>query len=467
MLAFLRGLEAVDAEPPSLDTDWGDYATALEKWMIKPVRRGGLWKRKESHFVVGYESIDPPRVSSFNEVLDSQTWTALAFDASKRVTGRRIRKNRIGLNWLDESWQVSVNCGGMERVGFSKRTFDYDDPATPIVSYWAEGMGGYALASILAPPFSWSSIWTGLRVVRDLGCFQETNGGVLYSVGETIDLNDYFDGDPPPNDFPIGVFSSFNNILGGEPGVFGDAQPDWPNRNIDCRLVSWFYSLSEVVEECFHDESVRSPNQSFALVNDSDRSDRYLSHPGPPGWNDDFTAWNPHQWASFTLTLNPKQGSGKAPAPRDISGFSVLRFWARAKAPSLFVKVFISDGSGDHFWPPGSGDHFWPPVGNHLVDHEDWELVQVPLNEVPGVDLAHVNALGVSFGNEVIGVPLNSDHATLWVEDFSFYSSDEELPELKVYPDNWSWESVAATSWFIFARRGLNPFAVYPYRWRR
>ena len=455
VLAFLRGLEVFDANPPSPGTDWGDYATALEKWMLTPVRRGGLWNRMESHFIVGYESIAPPRVSSFNEVLDSQTWTVLAFDASRRATGGWMWRDRVGLNWLDENWRVSVNCGGVERVGFSKRTFDYDDPAMSIVSYWAEGMGGYALARLLAPPLTWGSLWTGFRVVRDLGCFQETNGGVLYSVGETIDLNDYFDGDPPPNDFPIAVFSSFNNILGGEPGVFGDAQPDWANRNVDCRLVSWFYSPAEVGAKCFLEEYVRSPNQSFALVNDSDRSDRYVSHPGPPGWNDDFTAWNPHQWASFTLTLNPKKGSGKAPAPRDISGFSELRFWARAKAPGAFVKVFISDGAGDHFWPP---------VGNHSVDHEDWELVKVPLNEVPGVDLALVHAVGVSFGNEVNGVPLNSDQSTLWVEDFSFYSSDEELPELKVFPDNWSWESVAATSWFIFARHGLNPFAVYPYR---
>jgi hypothetical protein len=155
--------------------------------MLKPVRRGGLWKQKESHFVVGYESIDPPRVSSFNEVLDSQTWTVLALDASRRVTKRQIRRDRIGLNWLDENWQVSVNCGGVERVGFSKRTFEYYDPDTPIVSYWVEGMGGYAIARFLAPPFYWDSIWTAWRVVRDLACFQGTDGGVLYSVGETIE----------------------------------------------------------------------------------------------------------------------------------------------------------------------------------------------------------------------------------------------------------------------------------------
>jgi len=34
-------------------------------------------------------------------------------------------------------------------------------------------------------------------------------------------------------------------------------------------------------------------------------------------------------------------------------------------------------------------------------------------------------------------------------------------PEVKVYPDNWAWESIAATGRFIFAHRDFDPFALH------
>ena len=41
------------------------------------------------------------------------------------------------------------------------------------------------------------------------------------------------------------------------------------------------------------------------------------------------------------------------------------------------------------------------------------------------------------------------------------------MPELKVFPDNWQWESVAATAWFVFAQQERNPFAVFLHRGAR
>jgi hypothetical protein len=447
MLAFLRGLQAVGAEAPPGDKDWGDYANELESWMRSPVDPdSGLWK--EDHYVVGYSSVDPPIVSEFNEVLDSQTWTSLAFDASGRVTREPLPTYLNGLDWLDENWQASVECDGQERVGFSKRTWDEGD-STRVESYWVEGMGGYALARRVAPRLEPGGRAAWRAGVRDLRCFQNADGGVLYSV-----LKSYFDSDPPPNDFPITDFSTYNNELGGEPGVFGDGDPDWANRG--SRLVSWFYSLAEV-GDLFDPNYVRSPHQSFVLVNDSDRSDRYPRHAGPPGWNHDRTAWNPHDWASFTLTLNPNSGSSGLPIPRDISGFEELRFWARAQDPNVGIKVFLHAESGFHFWPEEI------PVAD-----ADWEQITLRLDpdvlEPNAPELEQVYAVGISFGNEVLGETLNDDQATLWVEDFSFYPTNEPLLVPPEYPDNWTWGSVAASGWFIFAQKGLNPFVVQPGR---
>jgi hypothetical protein len=443
MLAFLRGLQAARATPLHPAGDWGALADELESWMQEPLAEGGLWDEAKSHFAVGYEEIDPPRVSGFNEVLDSQTWTVLAFDASGRVTRRPIRRDRIGLRWLDERWRVSVECGGEERSGFSKRTFEPGDPDSPVVSFWNEGMGGYALARLYAPRFPRIGRWLGRKVIRDLRCFQRDDGGVPYSVGETIDLSDHFEGNPPFSEYPIAVFSSFTNILGGEPGVFGDAQPDWDHKH--CRVVSWFYPLAELGPDPFQGETVRSPHQSFALVNDSDRS---VPCPGETGGG-----WDPYEWASFTLTLNPRNGSGESAGPRDISGFEELRFWARAQEPGVRIKVSLNIGSYQFFWSKA-----------HSVDHTGWEQIRLPLASFSPTVLTQVHSLGISFGNEVNGVPLNEDEDTLWVDDFSFYPTSQEMPELKVFPDNWQWESVAATAWFVFAQQERNPFAVAPRR---
>ena len=451
MLAFLRGLETFAAVAPQDSRKWGDYATDLEKWMLKPLAEMGLWNEAESRFIVGYQPIDPPAVSSFPELLDSQTWTLLAFDASRRVTGKQRREDRNGLDWLDANVQVAVQCGGETRIGFSKRTFESPESRVLVESYWIEGMAGYALARLLVPLGDPSSQLNARNVINDLRCFQRADGGLLYSAGETIDLSDWFDGGSPPNEFPIATFSGFTNIVGGEPGVFGDAQPDWKNQA--SRLVSWFYSQQEVGEGSFRQENVRSPPASFALVNDYDRSLRYGRFKGSHGWNDKQSEWTPYGWASFALTLAPKIGSGKPPDSRDISDFSELRFWARANAPGVRIKVAIRDGSGDHFWPSGEG---------HLVDHEDWEQVRVRLRKLRGVDLKRVHSVGLSFGRMLNDKLFNQDQATLWVDDFSFFPSDQPLPELKVFPDNWAWESVASSGWFIFASRGANPFAVRP-----
>ena len=171
------------------------------------------------------------------------------------------------------------------------------------------------------------------------------------------------------------------------------------------------------------------------------------------GWNEDDTKWNPWHWASFSLTLNPRKGLYEPPCSRDISSFSELRFWARAKAPGIRVKVSIADRSGEHFWPE---------IGGKIVNHECWEQIRVLLADIRGVDLKHARSVGINFGSMVGEKSLNNDQAALWVDDFSFYPSKEPLRELQVEPENWTWKSVASTGWFIFANRRVNPFEVRP-----
>jgi hypothetical protein len=497
MLAFLRGLQALGAAS-SHGHDWGALADTLEAWMARPVTQKGLWSpggqgvpgalssvppADSGHFEVGYSDIADATVSSFPELLDSQTWSLLAFDASARVTGNPVRVDRIGLAWLDRNWQIAVSCGGEKRVGFAKTTFDPTTPETPINSYWTEGMAGYALGRLMAPPapqalprpagLSWE------QVVGDLHCFQDAPGGVLYSVGDTLDLCDYFDAsariydgevetcpafEGPSNEMPFALFSNFTNLFGGEPGVFGDAEPDW--QNSDVHLVSWFYP-NEKLGGAIDPALIRSPAQSFALINDSDRSDRYPMHLGwPPGWNDDFTAWRPHDWASFTLTLAPGESSDAPPQPRDLSGSDELRFWARVPVPDPSeaeagpVKiVVILTSLGANGVP---ADHHWPGSGGHALEPGSWQQIRVPLTDVGGFDRSRATAVGVGFGNKVDGQPLNADQAALWVDDFSFYPTAEPLPRLRVWPTNWAWQSVAASSWLVFAESRFNPFAVTP-----
>jgi len=439
MLGFLRRLQEASTDPSSR-ARWAGCADSLESWMLRTTAEGGLWvDGAPGHFAVGYESLDPPVVSSFEEVVDSQTWTALALTASGEVTGHSLRADRVGLDWLDENWLVAVECGGENRPGFGKRTFSRADPNSPLRSYWTEGMGGYAIARLAAGTPSPAGLTRG-KVVKDIRCFQQSDGGVLYTVGDTIDLGDYFEED----EAPLAVFSNFHNLFGGEPGVYGDAQPDWANRST--HLVSWFYSESELGDR-FDPEFIRSPAQSFALINDTDRSDRgYPSHPGERGWNGSFTAWNPHCWASFVLGLTPVDRSS-----RDLSSYSILSFRAKSALPGARIRVIghLVGDSQDRVWPPRS-------VSPLAVPSDGWARFDVPLDALFGADRSEAESVGISFGNN----EGNADQATLWVEDFSFGPSGDPIPLLKEWPTNWAWRSVAATSWLIFAERRFNPFAL-------
>jgi len=439
MLAFLRRLQLASTDVESR-IQWADCADSLESWMLKTTAEGGLWvEGAPGHFAVGYESVDPPVVSSFEEVVDSQTWTVLALKASGKVTGNPLRGDRIGLDWLDGSWLVAVECEGESRLGFGKRTFTPGDPTSPLQSYWTEGMGGYAMARLVAGTPSPAGLTRG-KVVNDIRCFQKTDGGVLYTVGDTIDLSDYFE----EGEAPLAVFSNFNNLFGGEPGVYGDAEPDWANR--PTHLVSWFYSQSEL-GDVFNPDFIRSPVQSFLLINDADRSGRgYPSHPGGGGWNGSFTAWNPHGWASFTLGLTPVDQPST-----DLSSYSVLSFWARSEFPGVQIRVIghLEGEVHDRVWPPRG-------VSPLAVPSDGWMRFDVPLDALFGADRTEAESVGISFGSN----EGNADQATLWVEDFSFSPTGDPIPELKEWPTNWAWESVAATSWLIFAERRFNPFAL-------
>jgi hypothetical protein len=442
MLAFLRRLQVVSIS----DADrakWAECADALEPWMLTPVFQGGLWvDDAPGHFAVGYESVNPPIVSSFPEVTDSQTWTPLAFGASGRVTGDPIRSDRIGLDWLDENWLISVDRCGEARRGFSKRSFAPSDPTSPIQSYWTEGTAGYALARLVAPDPSPVGLTWG-SVVADIRCFQQFDGGVLYTVAaEPLDFGEYFEA----GDAPLAVFSNFNNLFGGEPGVFGDADPDWAHRAT--HLVSWFYSESEVAGS-FDPRFIRSPLQSFALVNDSDRTDRYPLKPGEKGgWNPGRTAWKPHGWASMAFSLMPDDEQS-----RDLSSYTHLNSWVRAESPGVYFRVIgrLKGVSGDRVWPPRSHPALEAPS-------DDWTQIEVPLASLLGANRAEAVSVGFSFGNN----EGNANRATFWIDDLSFRPTLEPFPEPKEWPTNWAWESVASTSWLIFAELRFNPFALVP-----
>ncbi len=450
MLALLRGLETLQAAPHSAGLAWGTIAGDLEDWMLRPVEEGGLWNALESRFNVGYQSVEPMVVTNFNELLDSQTWTLLALSASSLVTGQSVPSDRVGLAWLERNWKVSVDCNGVKRPGFSKRMFLPGLPDRRISSYWVEGMAGYALAKLLAPNGDAESRARAEAAVEDLACFQNSDGGLVYSVGETLDLGQYFEGGAARNESPLATFSNATNLFGGAHEVYGDAQPNRMCGGSGVR--SGFYPVDEECQHSATDGSFHSPWKSFALVNDSTSASRCNCRGCELARGDGVPSCMPHQWASFSLWLAPETESDGRAAPVDISGFSELRFWARAATPDVRVKVSVTDRAGEHLWPA---------VGGLVVAHGGWKKVRVPLGEFQGVDLKNVQAVGISFGNTAGGKSLNKDKATLWVDDFSFFPAADPLPELKVYPDNWKWESVAATGWYVFAERGFNPFAVY------
>lgn len=103
-----------------------------------------LWQK--DHFAVALLN-SKGDVSSFPELLDSQTWSLLSLQATRKLHGLSVEKYAVALKWMLE-YKTRAN----KAEGFSKVTFSYDTRLDTngdgIVdnSIWVEGVAGAILA---------------------------------------------------------------------------------------------------------------------------------------------------------------------------------------------------------------------------------------------------------------------------------------------------------------------------------
>ncbi len=143
-----------------------------------------LWQKE--HFAVAFLN-SKGDISSFPEMLDSQTWPLLSLKATEKLHGRSPLKYKMALKWM-----LQYRTRSNKAEGFSKVTYSYDPRLDTngdgIVdnSIWIEGVAGAILA------------------FRQLGFLQQAN--YFYSEMEKLKL-------------PSGRF----------PHIIGPPQLAWPH----------------------------------------------------------------------------------------------------------------------------------------------------------------------------------------------------------------------------------------------
>ena len=385
--------------------DYRGAAVKIAEWLDSQ-----MWDPNLGCYYTGYSDNEQCTISDFPERLDSQTWTLLALQTLATCQDNDPNITRLihnGLSWIDD-YLCQVNKNDCHPVGFAKVTFD----ETTEDSFWAEGTAGYILAAA-----STDHSQTNQNLMRSsLRCLQDPNGSVPYSVGFYLpEINQQFD----PNDIILAHFEKDPHCLNGKVGLYGDYHPD-----------SGYYKPKT---PGYNPDNVHTGLQSFRLVN---------SYPN-------------NGWASLGLDLGPIKDFFVV--PRDVSDYSEFSFWAKTVSPSANIKVIFRDADSPCCMPQAQ----YPPTPWILGN--TWNKYVVKLSDIDkinGLSLDILEHVGFPFGLDVGNPP----GTTIYVDDMAFTGSKIRTPLsngdklLVEYPQHWPYESVAATSWFVFVELETNPF---------
>jgi len=362
------------------------------------------------------------------ERLDSQTWIILAMHAAAKTKScseiRGLMRN--GLVWIDKHLNTVI-YEGKKLVGFGKKTFDSEP------SIWAEGTIGYILAARRIGHGT-----TNLEAITNsLRSLQGDDGSVLHSVGIIHeDLTDQL----LPSDILVADFETHPNRLSGEVGVYGDGETNWDvvEKTKNRLPYSWYY---EPKIPGYTKSNVHTGDQSFRLVN-----------AGP------MCAFNNKGWAGLAIDLGPKANSNKV-KPLNVSTYRKLEFWAKTdNKRGAAVKIILRDADTKSTMP----QVIVSPVPSQLDNN--WRKHSVDLSGIRSrVNLRKLVHIGLEFGMQVGNAP----GTIIYVDDIVFTGSPSktsasnvgEMP--KVFPQNWPYGCVAATSWWIFLELDFNPYALF------
>lgn len=414
-ISFLSALADVTREK-----HYREAAVRTAVWLNRE-----MWDKENGCYLTGYQDIAKATNSEFPERLDSQTWTILALHAAAGSSNwpADAPKARNGLPWIAKH-QCRLTHAGKEITGFAKVTLG--EWSTPCV--WTEGTAGYILAG---------RITSGDKALLtdflfSLRALQRQDGSIPYSVGTSFpDVAKQFNA----ADVVVAHFEGHPNALFGNVGVYGDAEPDWPTIERDKRMqpYSWYYDP----ETPGYDRgNVHSGRQSFRLVS----AGAMCKSRGK-------------RWASLALDLCPVV-DGKVTSPLDASDCRALVFWARTDAKNgATIKVSLRDAN-----PRNSALRALRSSGTVRVTGK-WKRRTISLAPLRGnASLNRLAQVTLEFGRGVG----NPDGTVLYVDDVYFVASKPIAgpgPKPAVYPQHWTFGSVAGTAWFIFAELNQNPFA--------
>jgi hypothetical protein len=420
-VAFLANLAAV-----TRDADCRESAIKVAEWLSR-----GIWDAKLGCYDPGYSDTGNCAVSDFSERLDSQTWTLLALTSAAESCPEIRQYVRNGLPWIDK-YLCRMDDPSGQKIGFAKITLGIR--ATP--SIWLEGTAGYVLAARACghKGTDLSQIVSSLLAFERSGAFPYAEGISFPEIMAQFACADCI----------VVHFEAHPNCLGGDVGVYGDGEPNWPAIEAVklTRPYSWYYGPDT---PGYDPNNVHTGLQSFRLVNATGMC-RSVNQ----------------KWASLGLDLGPKtvqKGNYLRPAGVDVSAYKQLVFWAKAPDnPGVKLKIGFRDASAKEFELKAEISPKPSTVSKQWARH----IVDLSSIRWPVVDLTKLEHVAFSFGQN-IG---NARGTIMYLEDVAFVDADKDtsisngclMPS--VFPQHWPYGSVASTGWCIFVQLNVNPFSL-------
>jgi len=400
-----------------------ESAIQIVKWLNRE-----MWASKSCYYRPGYSDNTKAQVSSFPELVDSQTWTILALLGAAERSYWSIEVKELfhnGLTYIDY-YTSNVPYKGKFLVGLPKKTLRDKENS----SFWSEGTAGYLLAASRThhENLNLDKISSSLRDV------QRADGSVPYSLGISCpDVPRHFQA----ADLIVADFESHPNRLWGQIGIYGDGEPDWEviKKVKQKAPYSWYYDKN--VPD-YDKNNVHSGFQSFRLVNAGAMCKSKTK-----------------EWASIGLDLIPMD-KGFQTKFVDVKSYKKLSFWAKTEnRESANLKVLFQDVYANSYLPQIS------VIPEPSTLKKNWRRFSVDLKKTDReITLSKLVHIGFAFGKDV----KNSPDTVIYIDDVAFIgsgtvtnlSNGDHMPP--VYPMHWPFGNVAATAWLLFTELNINPF---------
>lgn len=190
-----------------------------------------------------------------------------------------------------------------------------------------------------------------------------------------------------PETVVLADFEAVPNNVGGDMGVYGDAEPNWEKTSIS---HSWIY---EPKSPGYDKKNVHAGKNSFQLIN----GEKFMNN----------------SWGSFSMNLGPIKDKTANPVivqPMNVSSYQRLVFWVKGRKGGEHFNVIFRDSHAPDYMPQARVTPF--PSGAP----KEWTRVEIPFSKLAWqVDLKNLVNIGLEFGSNLD----NKQWDTIYLDDFT------------------------------------------------